>query len=122
VSALPPQRRWYDQDPAICRALGQLRAATDGYQAQVALNIIKVILEHELENEGQLDADSLEASATRYMAQAQAQPGRRWYDTSQALQSALNLLRDCPPDLQKSILPAVAQLIEESLARHKNEA
>ncbi|MEB3286467.1 MAG: hypothetical protein VKJ04_03075 [Vampirovibrionales bacterium] len=45
--------RWYDQDPALKSALKQLRQAPDRYQAQIALNIIKIIVEHQIEADAQ---------------------------------------------------------------------
>lgn len=47
------QNRWYDQDPALKGVLKQLRHAPDRYQAQIALNIIKIIVEHQIEADAQ---------------------------------------------------------------------
>ncbi|MDX2085306.1 MAG: hypothetical protein SFZ03_07960 [Candidatus Melainabacteria bacterium] len=109
-------QRWYDADPALARALESLRQAPDRYQAQVALNIIKIIVEHRIE--------AASGSAAETMEQLMAESGssasdrslrRRWYDVNETLHSAMHLLRDCPDDLQQSVIPSIARMIEQTL-------
>lgn len=116
-------KRWYDQDPALCRALNTLREASDKYQAQIALNIIKVILEHHIESQAQVEIESLNHetlaekgfNALGLPHSQEHQERRRWYDVNETLRSAMQLLRDTPDDLQQKIIPTIARMIEQTL-------
>ncbi|MEB3206253.1 MAG: hypothetical protein VKK59_02750 [Vampirovibrionales bacterium] len=107
-------QRWYDQDPALSRALGSLRKASDRHQAQVALNILKVVIEHQIEDETGHSADDVR-SIIESTSQLQ-ENRRRWYDVNETLRAAMHLLYDCPDDLQKTVIPAVSRMIETTLA------
>ncbi|MBK8190000.1 MAG: hypothetical protein IPK79_06070 [Vampirovibrionales bacterium] len=113
--------RWYDRDPALRRAMAQLRDAEDRYQAQVALNIIKIIVEHQSGFEGVVENDAVDHETLQRMLadcdtpQARSRR-RRWYDVNETLRSAMRLLKDCPVEVQRMILPAVVRMIEETLA------
>lgn len=113
--------RWYDRDPALRRAMAQLREAGDRYQAQVALNLIKIIVEHQSASEGAGDGDTPDTEALRQALagtdtpQARARR-RRWYDVNETLRSAMVLLKECPTDVQQSRMPAIVAMIEDTLA------
>lgn len=113
-----PRQRWYDQDPVLRRAIEQLRNAPDKYQAQIALNIIKIIVEHQMEDETDIPAEELEDRVTSYRRSwDDHRSHRRWYDMQETLSSAIQLLSDCPEDLQKRIIPTIAAMIENTLDR-----
>lgn len=107
-------QRWYDRDPVLSRAMQQLREAPDRHHAQIALNIIKIIIEHQIEAETQLPADDLD-SALNYRG-SHPGPYRRWYDIHETLRSAMQLLNDCPDDLQRQVIPSIADMIEQTLS------
>ena len=113
MSENPPFKRWYDRDPALSRAMEQLRTAPDKYQAQVALNIIKIIVEHQMEDDACGAPEDMLAAG---MQQTDPARCRRWYDVHEALRSAMQLLCDCPDDLQQRVIPSVARMIETTLA------
>lgn len=106
----PPQR-WYDRDPALKGALDQLRNAADKYQAQVALNIIKVILEHQTE-----ECIGTQPSDESWVQQARVHPNRRrWYDMNETLRAAMKLMEDAPDDLQQILVPHIVKMVEDTL-------
>ena len=41
-------RRWYDKDPVLSRSMRTLEQSDDKTQIKVALNIIKIIIEHNI--------------------------------------------------------------------------
>jgi hypothetical protein len=122
---ISPQR-WYDKDPALTKALESLRVAPNAFHAQVALNIISVIVEHRLEELQQHSSLSSEAFRQSLMEKAQdlVMPsyGKRWYDVNETLQSAIQMLKDTPDDIQKHVIPAIALVIEQAIARDLSEA
>lgn len=108
--------RWYDQDPILQRALEQLRMATDKQQAQVALNIIKIIVEHQIEEETNIQPENLDCALPYRRSWDDHRQHRRWYDVHETLSSAIQLLGDCPDDLQTRLIPSIAQMIETTLS------
>ncbi len=110
--------RWYDEDPALGKAIEQLRQAPDKHQAQIALNIIKIIVEHQTEASADGTVESLKQNVNNGESIEQQILRRRWYDINEVLHSAMQLLHDSPDELQKSLNPSIAQMIESSLAKH----
>lgn len=107
--------RWYDRDPVLQKAIRQLRQATDRQQAQVALNIIKIIVEHQIEAETSMVLEELDNILPYHRSSEDHQSHRRWYDVHETLGSAIQLLGDCPDDLQACLIPSIAQMIEKTL-------
>ena len=117
--------RWYDKDPALTKALESLRVAPNKFHAEVALNIISIIVEHRLEElqntqgvSREVLRDSLLEKSQRYIMPTYS---KRWYDVNETLQSAIQLLKDTPDEIQKQIIPSVALVIEQAIARDLSE-
>jgi hypothetical protein len=109
-------QRWIDRDPALAEALRSLQAAESKYQAQVALNVIKVILEHQIEAKAFCNIEDLVNELERSRDQAR-QYYRRWYDINETLSAALMLLQDCPDDIQAKVIPSLSRMVEDALSR-----
>jgi len=107
--------RWYDKDPVLSRAMAQLRDAPDKQQAQIALNIIKIIVEHQIEQDTELNVEDIACADAKKTAWPSDGRNRRWYDMHETLSSAIQLLRDCPDDLQTRLIPSIAGMIEQTL-------
>lgn len=112
--------RWYDQDPVLARAMEQLRLAPDRAQAQIALNIIKIVVEHRIEDTTDIAPETLSTllnngTLPHRNSGDDHREHRRWYDVQETLSSAIQLLSDCPDDLQKRIIPSIAHMIEQTL-------
>lgn len=107
--------RWYDRDPVLSRAMSQLRQATDKQQAQVALNIIKIVVEHQIEAETTIVLQDLDSSLPYRGSWETDGQNRCWYDIHETLSSAIQVLLDCPDDLQARLIPSIAQMIEGTL-------
>jgi hypothetical protein len=123
-SASTPQR-WYDKDPALTKALESLRVAPNKFHAEVALNIISVIVEHRLEELQQKAAVCPEEFRQSLIEKSKdlVMPtyGKRWYDVNETLQSAIQMLKDTPDEIQKQIIPSIALVIEQAIARDLSE-
>jgi hypothetical protein len=111
-----PGNRWYDRDPVLCDAVEQLRQAPDKYQAQIALNIIKIVVEHQMEDESQVTLEDLDNLLKQGGCATNGRDKRRWYDVNETLGSAMQLLHDCPDDLQQRVIPSIVLVIEQALA------
>lgn len=115
---LPRHQRWYDQDPALSRALEALRQAPTGYHAKVALNIISIIVEHSRLGENGEDTLSLDDLLEMADERLHDVPRQRWYDVDASLRSAMQVLQDTPSEYQARIIPNIAQMIELTLERN----
>ncbi len=115
--SLETPERWYDRDPALHQALDTLKQAPDKYQAQIALNIIIIIIEHHIESATLTNVDEL-VGFLQQSRLGQKPRYRRWYDVNETLRSALKLLDECPEDVQHHVIPAISQMVESTLLSH----
>ena len=90
-------RRWYDKDPVLSEAVKTLEETDDQTQIRVALNLIKIIIEHNIEDAVGSGLDDNRRG--------------RWYDIDTTLRTAMNMLQNCPADTQKIIAKEMAQLV-----------
>lgn len=112
-------KRWYDADPALRNALESLKQAPDKYQAQIALNIILIIVEHRIEDSTLTNVDQLVQTLVKTQA-TETREYRRWYDVNETLRSAMQLLRDCPDDVQQQVIPSISRMVEDCLAKQSD--
>lgn len=93
-------RRWYDKDPVLSSAMKTLEESTDESQIKVALNLIKIITEHNISNS---EFESVEdiVSATEDVLENTKR--ERWYDLDATLRTAISLLQNCT-DATRSII------------------
>lgn len=110
-------QRWYDADPALSQALASLRNASDKYQAQLALNIILIIVEHQIEGETLTSVDDLIGVLAKSKVDEHGRL-RRWYDLNATLRSAMQLLHDCPDGVQQSVIASIGNMIDDFLAKN----
>jgi hypothetical protein len=110
--------RWYDKDPALAKAMYSLRDASDGYQAQVALNIIGIVVEHYAESEGRDAFTTQQELLSLAERKLECIPKDRWYDMNSSLRSAMQLLQDTPAEYQNRLIPHISQMIELTLERN----
>lgn len=105
-------RRWYDRDPILAKAMRILETSDDKFQIQVALNLIKVIIEHNIEsNEFKTVEDILAA-----VEEGRCEKGNeRWYDIDLTIRTAVQMLENCTEDTQLKIARNIAELITDKL-------
>jgi len=110
--------RWYDKDPALGKAVESLQEATDAYHAQIALNIIGIVVEHYADAEGRDTYSTQKELLSLAERKLECLPKDRWYDMNSSLRSAMQLLQDTPKEYQQRIIPHIAQMIELTLERN----
>ena len=105
-------RRWYDRDPILYKAMRILETSDDKFQIQVALNLIKIIIEHNIEsNEFKTVEDILVA-----VEEGRCEKGNeRWYDIDLTIKTAVQMLENCSEDTQCKIARNIAELITTKL-------
>ena len=100
-------RRWYDQDPALSMAMQTLEQAGDEEQIMLALHLIKIINEHNME----------ETSALPCADATQEERMSRWYDMDKTLRISIEMLRRCPESMQR----VLAHQIVKGLKGHMEQ-
>lgn len=112
------QRRWYDQDPVLSRSMKTLEESTDETQIKIALNLIKIIIEHNIStNEFEEVEDIISAVED---GKEETRTGR-WYDIDTTVRTAINMLENCPFPVQKSVAKEMAKMVVDKIKEDKDE-
>jgi hypothetical protein len=85
-----------------------LKESSDDFQIKMAINLIKVIIEHHI------DDDQFKSINDIMMAvrNGRIEKGNaRWYDADNTLSTAISMLESCPPEMQTKITKEIAEKI-----------
>ena len=101
-------RRWYDRDPLLSKMMRILKNSDDDFQIKMAINLIKVIIEHHIDTDQfQSINDIMMAVQDGHIDKGNA----RWYDADNTLRTAIQMLESCPVDMQRRITKDIAEKI-----------
>ena len=111
-------RRWYDKDPVLSKSMRTLRESDDETQIKVALNLIKIIIEHNIsENTYSAVEDIMSAVEDGTIEKGKS----RWYDIDSTVRTAINMLENSPEVVQKSVAKEMAQMVIDSITKEEDE-
>ncbi len=110
-------RRWYDKDPVLSSAMKTLEESDDETQIKIALNLIKIITEHNISNNEYESVEDI-VSATEDILES-TQKGR-WYDLDATLRTAISLLQNCPDDTRSVIAKEMAKNVIEIIKKEED--
>ena len=106
-------RRWYDKDPILSSAMKTLEQSDDKTQIKIALNLIKIIIEHNIESS---EYESVEdVLSTVDLSVSENTHYNRWYDIDSTLRAAITMLQGCPEDTQHVIAKEMAKLVVDKI-------
>ena len=105
-------RRWYDKDPVLSEAVRTLEETDDQTQIRVALNLIKIIIEHNIEDEKFEAVDDIINAVGSGLDDNRR---GRWYDIDTTLRTAM--LQNCPEDTQKVIAKEMAKMVVDEIKK-----
>ena len=111
-------RRWYDKDPVLSEAVRTLEETDDQTQIKVALNLIKIIIEHNIEDEKFEAVDDIINAVGSGLDDNKR---GRWYDIDTTLRTAMNKLQNCPEDTQKVIAKEMAKMVVDKIKKDDDE-
>lgn len=111
-------RRWYDKDPVLSEAVRTLEETDDQTQIRVALNLIKIIIEHNIEDEKFEAVDDIINAVGSGLDDNKR---GRWYDIDTTLRTAMNMLQNCPEDTQKVIAKEMAKMVVDEIKKDDTE-
>ena len=106
-------RRWYDKDPVLSKAMHTLENTDDQLQIQIALNLIKIVIEHRIEQEEVQSVDDIISSVKDASDGYDDDKKKRWYDLNETVRAAIYMLETSPDDMQKRIATDMAELVRK---------
>ncbi len=106
------QRRWYDKDPVLSQAVSTLEHSDDQTQIRIALNLIKIIIEHNIEDE---KFEAVEDIINAVGSGLEDNRKGRWYDIDTTLRTAMNMLQNCPEATQHLIAKEMAKMVVDKI-------
>lgn len=112
-------RRWYDRDPVLSKAMRILETSDDKFQIQVALNLIKVIIEHNIESDEFKTVEDILSAVNEGRCE---KGNERWYDIDLTIKTAVQMLENCNEETQSKIARSIAELINDKLRNSYEEA
>ena len=111
-------RRWYDKDPVLSSAMKTLEESGDDTQIKIALNLIKIITEHNIANAEYEDVTDI-INATE--ADLATQNRNRWYDLDETLRTAISMLQNCPEETRHVIAVEMAKMVVEEIKKNEED-
>ncbi len=111
-------RRWYDRDPVLSQAMRTLKETDDESQIKIALNLIKIITEHNLSDSEFSSVDEIISATEDGLKRNKRE---RWYDIDATLRTAISLLQNCPDNTRSIIAKEMAQMVLESFDNNSEE-
>lgn len=109
-------RRWYDKDPVLSQAVRTLEQSDDETQIKIALNLIKIIIEHNIEDE---KFEAVEDIINAVGSGLDDNRKGRWYDIDSTLRTAMSMLQNCPSTTQHIIAKEMAKMVVESIKKEE---
>ncbi|MFI3299972.1 MAG: hypothetical protein R3Y28_00985 [Candidatus Gastranaerophilales bacterium] len=110
-------RRWHDKDPVLSQAMSTLEKTNDETQIRIALNLIKIIIEHNIEEE---KFEAVEDIINAVGLGVDENRKGRWYDIDTTLRTAMNMLQNCPEKTQSIIAKEMAKLVVDCIKKEEN--
>jgi len=111
-------RRWYDKDPVLSSAMKTLEETEDDTQIKIALNLIKIITEHNIEESKYEEVTDIINATEIDLA---TQKRNRWYDLDETLRTAISMLQNCPEDTRSAIAVEMAKMVVEEIKKNEEE-
>ena len=111
-------RRWYDKDPVLSSAMKTLEETDDETQIKIALNLIKIITEHNISSTEYESVEDI-VSATEDVLDTTKKG--RWYDLDATLRTAISLLQNCPEATRSVIAKEMAKNVIETIKKEDEE-
>lgn len=112
-------RRWYDKDPLLSKTMHTLEHSSDETQIKVALNLIKILIEHNIsENTFTGVEDVLSAVEDGLVEKGN---NNRWYDLDSTVRTAINMLENSPLPVQKTVAQEMAKMVVDKIKEDADE-
>ena len=110
--------RWYDKDPVLSMSIRTLANSSDERQIAVALNLIKIIIEHNIQDNKYENVEDIMAA----VEDGRIQRGNsRWYDIDSTVRTAIQMLEKCSTETKKKVALDMAQIVIEKIIQDEDK-
>jgi len=110
--------RWYDKDPVLSMSMRTLSTSDDATQIAVALNLIKVIIEHNIQEHQYENIEDIVGAVEEGLIQ---RGNSRWYDIDSTVRTAIQMLEKCDAATKQKVALDMAQLVIEKIVQDVDE-
>ena len=111
-------RRWYDKDPILSKSMSTLEKSDDETQIKVALNLIKIIIEHNISEHTFTSVEDMMESVEEGLVE---KGKSRWYDLDTTVRTAINMLENSPVPVQKPLQKKWQKWLSTKLKKTKTK-
>ena len=111
-------RRWYDKDPILSKSMSTLEKSDDETQIKVALNLIKIIIEHNISEHTFTSVEDMMTSVEEGLVE---KGKSRWYDLDTTVRTAINMLENSPVPVQNAVAKEMAKMVVDKIKEDKDE-
>ena len=111
-------RRWYDRDPVLSSAMKTLEESDDETQIKIALNLIKIITEHNISNSEYESVEDIVSNTEDILENSKRS---RWYDLDGTVRTAIGLLQNCPEATRSVIAKEMAKNVIEIIKKEEDD-
>ena len=101
-------RRWYDKDPLLSKSMNTLESSDDETQIKVALNLIKILIEHNISEHTFTGVEDVLSAVEDGLVE---KGNNRWYDLDKTVRTAINMLENSPLPVQKAVAKEMAKMV-----------
>lgn len=109
--------RWYDKDTVLSMSMRTLANSDDATQIQVALNLIKVVIEHNIKSHEFKNVEDI----MNAVEEGAIQKGmNRWYDLEKTVRTAIQMLERCSDETKQKVALDMAQIVIENIVIDKD--
>lgn len=106
--------RWYDKDPVLSMSMRTLASSDDASQIAVALNLIKIIIEHNINSNEYKNIEDIVGAVEDGIIQ---KGSNRWYDLDATVRTAIQMLERCSNETRQKVALDMAQLVIEKIVQ-----
>lgn len=105
-------RRWYDKDPLLSKSMHTLEISDDETQIKVALNLIKILIEHNISENAFTGVEDVLSAVEDGLVE---KGSNRWYDLDTTVRTAINMLENSPVPVQKAVAKEMAKMVVDKI-------
>ncbi len=110
--------RWYDKDSVLSMSMRTLANSDDASQIQVALNLIEVIIEHNIKSQEYTSVEDIMNAVEEGLIQ---KGSNRWYDLKKTVRTAIQMLENCSPETRQKVALDMAQIVIENIVIDRDD-
>ncbi len=111
-------RRWYDKDPLLSKSMHTLENSSDESQIKVALNLIKILIEHNISENTYTGVEDMLTAVEDGLVE---RGNNRWYDIDTTVRTAIHMLENSPAVVQKAVAKEMAKMVVDKIKEDKDE-